>query len=242
MNNIDNTELIEAFLNNELGQEERAIFENRLQNEADLQEEVALHKQIKGFVKQHEVENLKSQVKTWLSEEATPKATMTVHKTRTFTLNNIMKIAAAVVIVSGMGWYLFTDKLSGGGSQEQYLSELVSQNPTMLQGSDDRSFWTEAFRNKNYQQVIDSLEAKPERTPEEAYHLGLAYTATKNYPKAIEHFSSKIVQDSVYSEKANWAIALIYLEQNNKAKAKSLLEKIAKSDSEFAEKAKKLLE
>jgi Tfp pilus assembly protein PilF len=71
--------------------------------------------------------------------------------------------------------------------------------------------------------------------------VGLSYAAETNYSKAIIQFSTIILQDSVYAEKANWALALVYLKQNNKILARLLLEKIADSDSEFSEKAKDLL-
>ena len=235
MSEIDNTALIEAYLNQALGSTERADFENRLLVENELQKELSLHQQIRGFVIENEVTHLKSQVKNWLKEDEQ------IEKPKIFAFPNLIRIAASVAIIAGLGWYFLMNDASKVANEQQYLSELISQNPGTLQGTDARSKWVASFQAKNYQAVIDTLEKNTARTPEEEYHLGLAYTATKNYPKAIESFSSKMVQDSVYAEKATWAIALIYVKQNEKEKAKELLEKIANSNSEFSEKARKLL-
>ncbi len=245
-NKEDNTDLIEAYLNDELAENERNDFENHLKLDADLAAEVALHKQIRAFVKENEVQNLKSQVKDWLKDDAHVfvATEMKVIKKPFFSMNNIARIAAAVAIVSGIGWFYFSNKtpeMTAEVAQNQYFTELLAQNPGTLQGTDDRSTWTQAFREKQFDKVIEILEKGIDKTTEEVYYLGLAYSAKGNYPKAIEQFSTKIVHDSVYAEKANWAIALIYLKQNNKTEAKVLLEKIAKSDSEFSEKAKELL-
>lgn len=232
MENNDNTDIIEAFLNNELGAEERTAFENRIEQEPDLLEEIALHRKIRGFVKENEIDKLKNQVKNWmLEEEVKPK------KIVLFSRTNLLRIAASIVLISGLGWFYFNSQ----SSDNQYLTELVGQNPGTLQGSDDRNTWTQLFQEKKYAEVISVLMKKEQMNPEEVYFLGLSYAAETNYSKAITQFSKTILQDSVYAEKANWALALVYLKQNNEILAKPLLEKIADSDSEFSEKAKGLL-
>lgn len=234
MENNDNTDIIEAYLNNELAGDEQIAFENRIELEPDLLEEIVLHRQIRGFVKENEIHNLKSQVKNWILEE---KEDVKTKKITLFSRTNLLRIAASLVLISGLAWLYFNSQSSGN----QYFVELVQQNPGTLQGSDDRSSWTQSFREKKYTKVISILHKKEIKTSEEIYYLGLSYAAETNYSKAITHFSTIILQDSVYAEKANWALALVYLKQNNRILARPLLEKIADSDSEFSEKAKRLL-
>lgn len=245
MRKKDNTELIEAYLNNELTAEDKATFENRLNADKDLVAELALHKQIRGFVKENEVQQLKNQVKVWLQEEvAFVPSEMKVVKKPFLSISGLARIAAILAVVLGIGWFYFSDKnpeMTAEVAQDKYFTELLAQNPGTLQGDDQRSVWIQAFSEKNYDQVILTIEKKQEKTPEEIYYLGLSYSAKGNYAKAIEQLSMKTLQDSVYAEKAEWAIALIYLKQDDKPKAKALLQKIAKSNSEFAEKAKALL-
>ena len=245
MRKKDNTELIEAYLNNELTAEDKATFENRLNADKDLVAELALHKQIRGFVKENEVQQLKNQVKVWLQEEvAFVPSEMKVVKKPFLSISGLARIAAILAVVLGIGWFYFSDKnpeMTAEVAQDKYFTELLAQNPGTLQGDDQRSVWIQAFSEKNYDQVILTIEKKQEKTPEEIYYLGLSYSAKGNYAKAIEQLSMKTLQDSVYAEKAEWAIALIYLKQDDKPKAKALLQKIAKSNSEFAEKAKAVL-
>jgi hypothetical protein len=232
MENNDNTGIIEAYLNNELAGDERTAFENRIEQEPNLLEEITLHRQIRGFVKETEVNKLKSQVKGWLLEEE-----VKTKKIVLFSRTNLIRIAASFALVLGLGWFYFNSQ----STDNQYLTELVGQNPGTLQGSDDRHTWTQLFQEKKYTEVISIINKKEIRTSEEVYYLGLSYAAETDYSKAIIQLSKTILQDSVYAEKANWALALVYLKQNNENLAKPLLEKIADSDSEFSEKAKSLL-
>ena len=236
MEKNDNTDLIEAYLNNKLAGDEQMAFENRIELEPDLLEEIVLHRQIREFVKENEIHNLKSQVKNWILEE---KEDVKMKKIAPFSRINLLRIAASLALISSLAWLYFNSQSSSGN---QYFAELVQQNPGTLQGNDDRSNWTQLFREKKYAKVISILNIKEIKTSEEIYYLGLSYAAETNYSKAIIQFSSIILQDSVYAEKANWALALVYLKQNNKILARLLLEKTASSDSEFREKAKDLLQ
>lgn len=261
----DNTDLIEAYLNNELLGEALLNFENELKTNANLAEELALHRQIRGFVKENEVENLKEQVKDWLSEEEeaslqpfpkerelTPNSINSSFsefkiennlnkKSNTFSLNLFSKIAAGLAIFGGLSWYLFTNK-STQNLESQYLSELTNQNPSQLQGADDRNLWAQAYREKNYKKVIDILQKKKDASPEESYYLGLAYSAANQNEKALTTFSTKAIQQSVYAEKAEWAKALVYLKLYKKAEAKTLLNKIKNSDSQYHDSAIRLID
>jgi hypothetical protein len=231
----DNTNLIEAYLNNEMLGDDLLSFENRLKIEPELAEELALHRQIRGFIKENEVANLKNEVQSWLKEE--DKNTLELkpkfeQKTSLFSFSNIIKIAAAIIIVSGISWYFFSNKTSES-LENQYLAELTNQAPPQLQGEDDRAIWAQAYREKKYKQVISILQNKKNTSPEEIYYLGLALSADNQLDKALIEFSKNLVTKSVYAEKAEWAKALIYLKLYKKIEAKQLLKKIGESDSQY---------
>ncbi len=244
----DNTDLIEAYLNNELLGEDLLNFQKKMDSEPDLAKEVSLHRQIKGFVKETEVGNLKNKVKAWLQEEdaaSQPASEEKEYNTNgflpkkqnIFTFNLFAKIAAGVTIIAGLSWYFFNSN-STQNPENEYLAALTSQNPPQLQGAaDDRTVWSQAYREKNYKKVIISLEKKKNKTPEEAYYLGLAYSADNQFEKAIKQFSERLITESVYSEKAEWASALIYLKLYKKIEAKQIINKIKKSESEFSSRA-----
>jgi hypothetical protein len=162
-------------------------------------------------------------------------------KSNIFSLNLFAKIAAGLTIVSGLSWYFFSNKTIEN-PENQYLSELTNQNPSQLQGADDRAEWTQAYRDKNYKKVIGILQNKKNATPEESYYLGLAYSAAGQNDKAIESFSVKAIQESVYAEKAEWATALVYLKLYKKVEAKTLLNKIKNSDSQYNDSAIRLID
>jgi hypothetical protein len=242
---MDNTDVIEAYLNNELLGDALLNFQKRLESEPELAEEIALHKQIRAFIQENEVENLKAQVKDWLKEEEEiqqiENATNTnLQKPKSnFPIGLFTKIAAGIALVSGLSWYFFTNKTTEN-TENQYLSELANQNPAQMQGADDRSEWAQAYTGKNYKKVLDILVKKTEKTPEESYYLGLAYLQNNQYAMAVAQFSAKNVTESVYAEKAEWLQALIYLKLNKKEAAKQILNKIKNSDSQYSDMAKKL--
>jgi tetratricopeptide (TPR) repeat protein len=246
MKNVENTTLIEDYLNGDLPEQEAKDFEEKLETEAELAEEMALHQRIRSFTAENEIQKLKNQVKGWLEEEAQEKPETAG---KTIPLNPKIKqnswvsgirIAASVLVVLGLGWWYFATKTDTVSGNDQ-LAALIAKEPSNLQGNDDRSLWIAAYRAKDYEKVISLLENKSPKTSEEQYYLGLSYAAKADFEKAITQFDSKVIADSAYTEKAAWAMALILLKQNRQTEAKKLLEKIANSDSEFNEKAKKLL-
>jgi hypothetical protein len=257
----DNTDLIEAYLNNELLGDDLLNFEKSLMHDAYLVDELALHRQIRGFVKENEVASLKNQVTEWLKTEndleATkhkmPEPTQGTHEEEeknnlilnsqptksTISLSFITKLAAGLAIVSGLSWYFFANK-TPQHIENEYYAEMINQNPTQLQGADDRGIWAQAYRDKKYKSVIAILEKKTPITAEEIYYLGLAFSANSQFEKAIAQFSIKEITESVYAEKAEWAKALIYLKLYKRTEAKQILKKIENSDSEFRRLAPKI--
>jgi hypothetical protein len=237
----DNTEDIENYLNELLNAEELAAFEARLSVDEALSEEVNLHKQLRSFIKETEVTNLKADVKNYLATENEETTIVpTFKQTSNFSIGFLSKIAAGIVIVAGLSWYFFSNKTTQSPENE-YFTMLENQAPAQLQDISDRSEWVQNFKEKNFEAVVAGLEAKQDKTAEELYYFGLALAAKGSYEKAISPLDQKIVAESAFSEKAEWAKAIIYLKAKKPILAEPLLKKIAQSNSEFNVAAKKIL-
>jgi tetratricopeptide (TPR) repeat protein len=238
----DNTEDIENYLNELLNAEEISAFEARLLVDSELSEELGLHRQLRGFIKENEVQNLKAEVKNWLKEEPEEEILLNSQKRKApFSIGLLSKIAAGMAIFAGIAWYYFSNKIPEN-IEGEYLASLSAEAPAQLQGDGDRAVWTQSYIDKDFKKVVAFLKNKPEKTPEESYFLGASFINLGEYESAIAQFNQKTIFESAFAEKAEWAMALIYLKQKNKKQALPLLEKIAKSQSEFAFEAQKILE
>jgi hypothetical protein len=240
------TEQIEAYLDQRLSQDDLLVFEEKLNKNPDLQQEVALHQQIRGFLTEKTVGDLKNQVKGWIQEDeqtktvATAKPTFTIWRKPT-----LWRAAASVLLVVGLGWWLLRTDDRLQSSPEQYMAALAAEGPGVLQSTENlRSVWSEAFNQKKYETVTTILDTVSLRSAEEQYYLGLAYSlrTPEQYDKAIQVLSDKIIAKSIYRDKAQWTIALCYLKQGQTTKANELLVKIAKADNSFSENAEELLD
>jgi hypothetical protein len=245
MNTIQTTEQIEAYLDKLLNPEDLLSFEQKLTTDTKLQEEVALHRQIRNFLAQQTISDLNAQVKGWIQEDKQAEKQIAVKATFSVWKNpTLWRAAASVVLVVGMGWWFLRTDDAIKLSPDEYMATLAAEGPGVLQSTENlRSIWSEAFNQKKYKDVTSILDTVSVRSAEEQYYWGLGYSLQipAQFDKAIDILSDKTIAKSIYQDKAEWTTALCYLKQGQTAKAKALLEKIAKADNSFSEGAAALL-
>jgi anti-sigma factor RsiW len=103
---MTDTELIDAYLNNELSPEDRAKVDDRLQRDANFQEEFAWQKALIGQLRAKWAADKMAQFAEWDRETVAPGLKASVGGGRPLYLR--WAAAAAVVsLVVGFGWYFF---------------------------------------------------------------------------------------------------------------------------------------
>jgi hypothetical protein len=191
------------------------------------------------------VGDLKNQVKGWIREDEQAETLTTTKPTFSIWRNpTLWRAAASVLLIVGLGWWFLRTDDTLRESPEQYMAVLAAEGPGVLQSAENlRSVWSDAFNQKKYEVVTQILDTVSVRSAEEQYYWGLAYSLQKpaQYDKAVQILSDKIIAKSIYRDKAEWTIALCYLQQGQITEADALLSKIAKADNSFSPSAKALL-
>ena len=257
---------IDGYLKETLSAAEKEAFEQRLQNEPELQEEVRLQQQLfdiigkeqwhtierlqyedritklKSKLRSSEYQNLSANLRN--AEKAYLKEQTTINPFKKY--YRYIAVAAAIIIFFGI--YITQTIVSLRSYYETYVnwSDLPSfvekgqEQNTFLQGE-------EAFKQKNYTEAIAHFQKilpTDELYTNSLVYIGAAYDLLDENDKAIATFQKLASVDDKYERsRGNWYIAMLYLKMENKEKAISLLRTLTKdADSYNYEEAKVLLD
>lgn len=256
---------IDGYLKETLSAAEKEAFEQRLQNEPELQEEVRLQQQlfdIIGKEQWHTIERLqyeeritklKSKLRSseYQNLSANLRNAEKVYLEENTKVNPFKKyyryIAVAAAIIIFFGIYMTQTNVSLHSYYETYVnwSDLPSfvekgqEQNTFLQGE-------EAFKQKNYTEAIayfQKILPTDELYTNGLVYIGGAYDLLNENDKAIATFQKLASVDDKYERsRGNWYIAMIYLKMENKEKAIEALQKNTDNTDNFNyQKAKVLL-
>jgi anti-sigma factor RsiW len=234
-----NTEILEAYLAQQLSPEQQQSLEARLAAEPELAAELALHRQLHQHIQQAEIQNLKGQVKTWLKTQADTPAPPTTATSRPL-WPRITSIAAVLSLGLGLGWWYFSQ--SPTFDSQQAINQLVAAAPPSQQGTSSlRQQWVHAYQSKNYPQVQQLLAPIASPSPEQTYYLALSHLAQGQHQTASSLLQSPNIASSAFAEKANWLLALSQHQQGHHSQAQQLYAQIARSNSQYQKQAQQAL-
>lgn len=239
----ENIERIEAYLEGALKGQELQQFEAELAANSQLATELEVHKKLRKYVAETEISRLKTEVNGWMAQEQPASTSPNLIKEKVIRplWKSITTIAAVLAVAIGLGWWFYLMKAPAFDSQLA-MEEVITEAPATQQGqAEARQQWVYAYQQKSYSKVIDLLSSKTDKTPEELYYLGLSYAALNRYDEASILLSSSALEESIYQEKAEWLNALILLKQGHKGEARDILEKIAKSESQYKSQAERAM-
>ena len=165
-----------------------------------------------------------------------------------------MSIAASLLILLALGWYLSSPSLSDAQQLTvQYLEQPFAFNEGNTRGQaqaeQNRGKAAEAYNNEQYEKALKYLqliEAQDEALASDYFQMGLClmYQKKPDYQNALKFFDKvKSTNPGFYEEEINWFSAFCYIMLSNNNEAKSLLNKVIQSPgSRQQEKAQKLLD
>ncbi len=241
---------IEAYLQNEMSKNNRALFEKRLKNDVHLRDELNLHislnntlnkeqtttfkesdlenatfKETKALLKSETFQNISKNINTTSNQYFKERNRKKMPKKR---LYYITAIAATLVLLIGLSTFLNT-------SNTTLYKEYNTWNdlPSKIEKSDNQTINIETYYNKKaYTKIIDLLIDKEQNTHELIY-LGASYFQLNKYKKAIEIFDKLIASNAIDNSKGYWYKMLIYLKQKDTQKTKELLATITQNKQNY---------
>ena len=228
----------ESYLNNEMPQAEKELFEQRLNSDNQFRESFNLYKETTAMLENKFdsktidfKENLKSISKTHFSEKEEDKSKVINFKPFYYA------IAASVVLAFGTWFMMQGNPEYGDFNQHEnaYFTERGSiiKNLRLAQN---------AFNEKNYKVAIENFEIvlKDYDKPEVRFFYGISLLEENRYAEAETNFVSIQNGTSIYKDKATWYLALSKLKQNQFEECKNYIKQIPEDAEDYA-KAQKLL-
>jgi tetratricopeptide (TPR) repeat protein len=237
MNESNTFERIEQYLAGALTKEEQLSFENQLQDDRELKQELTKHHQAHQVVNLYAREQIKQRVKS-----------IQVSRSQSAAPTMLYRLAAAVVLVAlTVGGYLVTyqnysDAAIAGIHFEPYPNRLT----TMGELKDESFFEAMTYYDQgDYQNALSSfalVESGSEHYEAAQLYLGIAHYSLDQYDQAVKIFQVLAPSSGAYAEAANWYLALSYLQLQQHQNATPILRQIAAADAYKAEQAREILD
>ena len=233
-------EAIEAYLSNRMTDAESSDFEQRIDRDEELRNEVARHRLLHSEMRRKELLDFRQLVMKVGAEEVS-------EPDNRFDLKLLWRVAAMLVLVSGIALsYYF---LSQPPLEEQLYSEYYVTYPVegawRGESPDERQKQVLAdYVSGAYASAIPGLQALVTQFPQkEVYQLYLtsAYLNTDNPTAAIMQLSGISAQSKLIEE-VDWYLSLSYLKMGKLEEAQVQLEKVVAFRGALADRAKELLQ
>jgi len=241
-----NKHLITKYLDGELGPREAARFEEALQKDSVLREEMDLYREVDEALADSEVMNLRAQLDE-IHEELSPQLEKRSKKRKKRALR--YAVAATIAVIISLGTYnLFFKKVTNDRIVSQFYKPYdVTLVNRSANGHIDRTLMDAMYQYENgqYRDAIESfklvLNADPDMTAS-SFYSGISYfeleeylNADKSFTKVIEH------DDNLYIEQAKWYRGLVYVTMNETEKAKVQFRQIASKEGYYRDEAERIL-
>lgn len=254
-------ELIEQYLNGTLKGEALNDFETSLNNNIELQKEVALHKDIDmgllekeniPFIKTLNDIHLKTATKSSVKDEVkvihinetdeTPKKNESEKPT---TVIRFLKISLAIAAIFIAGFFInqFLEANPDPIAMSQKMLESAPDQKNIRKQANENNALNNAYiqiEEKNYEEAINTLSVLYQQNQlnnEIGVALGYSYLQNNQYEKAAEIFNKLLKTNPKNADEVNWYLAHTYLRNKQFKKSTTVLEKML-TDPKVTEKRK----
>jgi TolA-binding protein len=240
MKTIDFSYFIESYNAGEMNETEKAWFKRELDGNKSLQNEVQLRNKTDKILLRQDIISLRHKLAS-------------IEKARNEKLFNGSKIKSprfryaavftGLIIISSLLFLSYRTQ-SPETIYEHYYQ--VYSNPGATRSLE--TTFNEAidyFNKKDFRKALEGFQAYLKANPGSSkfeFLSGISYMEIRNFPDAKLSFNKIIKRGAnLYTEDANWYLAMCYLATSEKDKAKEQLHKIIKGESIHKNKAKKIL-
>lgn len=212
-------ELFDGYMDGTLSDTERTQFEERLHEDEAYMKEYELHEQIVLGIQRKE---LKAMLQEQEKEGEKP-----VRRGLVFKISSIVALAACLFI----GIIIVHDAFRMANLGGDYIAQLEQLVPRGSGVEETLSLIYDDLQQGNYSEAQDDIDKARQLIQDEQ---SIAYPTEEE----TEYHQQMLKLDA---DELDWYQALLYAKTHKVFKAKKLLKQIAKSDSEYKEKAKALL-
>lgn len=236
-------EKIESYLDGNMSVKESQAFEKHLNADAQLAEEVALHRQLEAALADQDVMELEK----ILLKLRQPQRRLNNTRLKERTLGRrLMAAAAALLLLVMLGYFLLPQPAPHYTAYFEpypyYLSTRSAEEGQARQLNEA----TRLYESGNYENALPFFSALRSANPDDRslwFYEAYCQLKSGQYERAENNFLHLIKDgDSAYVQPAEWYLVETYLVQDNTEAAKALLGSIVQKEGDFSVLAEELLE
>lgn len=241
MDEINRQERIEAYLKGQLNAQEKAAFEANLQQDPELQAEVAMHRKVQEYLGQPNLQAMRAKLQqvdqSWQAPNSQPAA-----KVRRLQTGWIMGLAAALLVVMLAIWWVFAKNQPG---TDELLAEFQAPYPMILnQRSGNEASAIQqaanqaiiAYQNNDFKAAQAQFEQlfQQSRNQTFAFYAAIAALQNQDAQYAIERLSPLVDKTPhLLQEQSRWYLALAYLANDQPLEAQKVLNQISEGNYRY---------
>ena len=240
MKTIDFSYFIESYNAGEMNQAEKVWFLKELDGNESLQKEVLLRKRADAILKRQDIFSLRNKLASIEKTRNEELVESSKQKTPRF---RYAAIFAGLIISSSLLFFTYRTQSPETIYKKYYITY---ENPGSSRSSE--TTYNEAidyFNKKEFSKALEGFQAYLKLNPGSSKYeflSGVSNMEIRNFPDAESSFNKIINRgSSLYTEGANWYLAMCYIATSQKVMAKDQLRKIIKSESIYKSKARKIL-
>lgn len=208
--------LLEDYLLGRMDEEERVLFEKRLEHDSDLQKEKQLLEEIvlaieydslKETLDHYEIPKEQSLKGFTSSPSASKRNGARIIKFRPW------MVAASILLIGWVGYFLYSNLNSGTGSDLEKIFYPDPGLPTVM-GETDRYVFYDAmvdYKAGEYMEAIDKWSGISDVGRDTLdYYTGMAWLNLEKWEEA-ESLLQQVPEDSSLKTKADWYLVRVYI-------------------------------
>jgi hypothetical protein len=218
---LDNDETLMKYLDGEMNQTEKDLFESQLQKDMSLKERLESLQLAIASVQQYCINEKVKSIHSEMMQELSP-----VHReAKILPMKRIVRYGLAVaasIIVILVGVNLFT--ASRPSSEKLFNEAFVDYDASGSRANEQQTDIARFYQNQKYNNVIDKAGSQ-KVSQKDSLLVALSYLKARQTSEAIEWFKSISIQNPVRQD-AEFYLALAYLKNKNYSEAFKLMEQI----------------
>lgn len=240
---------IDQYINGKLSDAETKAFEQQIQNNPNLAEEVALHQELGEFLSDAQGIALETQLTAVGEEFSQAYQQKNTPKTST---SFYWVAAASLLLFLSVAWWFSSPKSSEAlfaAHYETYVSDELERSNNTISSPLEEAL--KAYNSQDYQTAqaqfktqLDASTARSNNSNLIRFHLAMIHLEQQEYTLAQMYLNEILTNTtSLYHQQAHWFLALIQLKTGQPQAAKQSLQQVLNlsSKGKYAHQAQQLL-
>ncbi len=244
---MEDLESIEKYLKGELDEFEKLAFEDKLQQDTNLQKELKLHKAMMQGVREFFGEKLLEDFAAWDKEVPSKQS-----QAKQIFLRPLLAVAAVILLLVVMYVGLnYSKSIDNQALFANYYQTYPNYASNTVRGENEnikvsqKAF--QLYSERKYKEAIKIFEQLKAENNEAYYEINfywaLCYLELDEIEQAENKLAVHVLKSNPhdYTNPARWYLALTYLKMNQIEQCKTQLSYLISNNTDYTQKAKKLL-